>query len=80
VSETAEIIKAVAELLKPFWGPCAIVVSVWIMREPLRALIAKIKKITIGHGEILMEPLLDFLSTFEFRPRLLNVRIALESF
>jgi hypothetical protein len=46
MSQTAEIIKAVVNS----W-PIAMVVIVWILRQPFRILIEKVEKITIGHGE-----------------------------
>jgi hypothetical protein len=51
VSDTAEIIKAVPELMKAISWPIAIGVIVWILREPFRTLIEKVEKITIGHGD-----------------------------
>jgi len=51
VSQAVEIIKAVAELLKPIWWPGAVFASVWITRHELRALIKRISKLRIGHKD-----------------------------
>ena len=44
-----EIIKALVELLKPGWWPCAIVAIVWIIREPLRAVIKGIEELVLEY-------------------------------
>ena len=51
MSETAEIIRAIPEALKAVAWPIAIGFSAWIMRVPLRALIGKITKVAIEHGD-----------------------------
>ena len=43
MSQTVEIIKAIAELLKPISWPGTIVAIVWILREPFGGLSPELK-------------------------------------